>query len=246
NRASGWMQPKDVTGSWKKDYDPYMYENGFNESNGAQSTWFVPHDLEGLAILMGGKDKAIEKLNEQFKAAENLGFTSGNSHEKELHPEYRRIPINYGNQPSIQTAFVFNKLGRPDLSQYWSRKVVDAVFSGLSPATGYNGDEDQGLMGSLAVLMKIGLFQMNGGTEENPVYEIGSPVFDEVAIALHPRYYPGKFILIKTINNKQGNWAIQKAQFNGDPMKSFTVKHEELVKGGELLLEMSDGGKGNK
>ncbi len=244
NTKTGWMQPKDVDGNWKAAYDPYVYENGFNESNGAQSTWFVPHDLNGLATLMGGNEKAIEKLSAQFETAENLGFTSGNSHEKELHPEYRRIPINYGNQPSIQTAFVFHKLGRPDLSQYWSRKVVDSVFSGLSPATGYNGDEDQGLMGSLAVLMKIGLFQMNGGTEENPVYEIGSPIFDEVEIELNLDYYSGESFTIKATNNTKTNWKIQNAQLNGSPIETFAIRHDELVKGGELLLEMSDGGKG--
>jgi len=46
-------------------------------------------------------------------------------------------------------------------------------------------------MGSLAVLMKIGLFSMNGGACENPYYEIGSPIFDEVTIELDPDYYPG-------------------------------------------------------
>ncbi|MBD3660967.1 MAG: glycoside hydrolase family 92 protein, partial [Arenibacter algicola] len=178
DKVSGWMRPKDVEGGWLENYDPYEHQHGFIESNGAQSTWFVPHDIGGLANLMGGKSKAAEKLNHQFEVAEKLGFTAGNSHSQELHPEYRRIPINYGNQPSIQTAFVFNQLDRPDLAQFWSRKVVDKVFSGLSPATGYNGDEDQGLMGSLSVLMKIGLFQMNGGTENDPVYELGSPIFD--------------------------------------------------------------------
>lgn len=172
------MRPREVNGKWHGALDPYKYETGFNESNGAQSTWFVPHDIDGLAELMGGKEKAVEKLNTQFEAAEKLGFTSGGSHDRELHPEYRRIPINYGNQPSMQTAQVFNQLNRPDLSQYWTRKVVNKVFSGLSPAAGFNGDEDQGLMGSLSVLLKIGLFQMNGGTEENPQYQIGSPIFN--------------------------------------------------------------------
>ena len=178
DKESGWMRPKNVEGKWSEDFDPYQYETGFNESNGAQSTWFVPHDLPGLADLMGGNEAAAEKLNTQFETAEVLNFTSGTSHAKELHPEYQRIPINYGNQPSMQTAFVFNQIGRPGLSQFWSRKVVEKAFSGLSPATGYNGDEDQGLMGSLSVLLKLGLFQMNGGTEENPEYQLGSPIFD--------------------------------------------------------------------
>jgi len=164
NIETGWMGPKSIDGKWKEDFDPYQYENGFIESNAAQSTWFVPHDIDGLVALMGGKEKAVEKLNTQFETAEKLKFTSGTSHASELHPEYSRIPVNFGNQPSMQASHVFNQLGRYDLSQYWARKVVKETFSGLAPNTGYNGDEDQGLMGSLNVLMKIGLFQMNGGT----------------------------------------------------------------------------------
>ncbi len=151
DQESGWMRPKDADGNWMESFDPFFYENGFIEANGAQATWFVPHDILGLAGLMGGTGKAVEKLNLQFKTAGKLGFTSGSSHDVEMHPEYSRIPINYGNQPSIQTAYIFNQLRRPDLTQYWSRKGVDSVFSGLGPSTGYNGDEDQGLMGSWAM-----------------------------------------------------------------------------------------------
>lgn len=238
DKVSGWMRPKDVDGSWLENYDPYEHQHGFIESNGAQSTWFVPHDIAGLANLMGGKSKAAEKLNRQFQDAEKLGFTAGNSHSQELHPEYRRIPINYGNQPSIQTAFIFNQLDRPDLTQFWSRKVVDKVFSGLSPATGYNGDEDQGLMGSLSVLMKIGLFQMNGGTENDPVYELGSPVFDTIEISLHPEYFKGNKFTIHVKNSDVDNWLIKSAVINGKALRGYTVRHSQIVNGGELELEM--------
>lgn len=238
DKVSGWMRPKDVDGSWLENYDPYEHQHGFIESNGAQSTWFVPHDIAGLANLMGGKSKAAEKLNRQFQEAEKLGFTAGNSHSQELHPEYRRIPINYGNQPSIQTAFIFNQLNRPDLTQFWSRKVVDKVFSGLSPITGYNGDEDQGLMGSLSVLMKIGLFQMNGGTENDPVYELGSPVFDAIEISLHPEYFKGNKFTINVKNSDVDNWLIKSAVINGKALRGYTVRHSQIVNGGELELEM--------
>lgn len=236
--SKGWMRPKDVNGQWYEDFDPYQVEHGFIESNGAQSTWFVPHDINGLATLMGGKEKAAEKLDNQFIEAKKLGFTAGNSHDQELHPEYSRIPINYGNQPSIQTAFIFNALGRPELTQYWSRKVVAEAFSGLAPSTGYNGDEDQGLMGSLAVLMKIGLFQMNGGTEADPEYQVGSPIFDKVSIQLNPDYYPGKTLQIEMKDNSQDNIYVGHATFNEQPLESLGIRHEELIKGGKLLLEM--------
>lgn len=239
DKSSGWMRPKDEGGKWLENFNPYQIKVGFVESSSAQSTWFVPHDLTGLASLMGGNDKAVEKLNNQFKASEKLNFTSGNSHAQELHPEYRIIPINYGNQPSTQTVFVFNALGRPDLTQYWSRKVVDKAFSGLSPATGYNGDEDQGLMGSLAVLMKIGLFQMNGGTDNNSEYQIGSPIFDVVTINLNQDYYKGEKFVIKAKNNDPNNVHLNKATLNEEAILDFTIKHKDITNGGELILEMN-------
>lgn len=240
DKTTGWMRPKNVDGKWFENFDPYQYEHGFIESNSAQSTWFVPHDIEGLVELMGGKEKAVAKLNTQFETAKNLKFTSGSSHDAELHPEYSRIPINFGNQPSIQTSYIFNLLGRPDLTQYWTRNVVKETFSGLAPDTGYNGDEDQGLMGSLNVLFKIGLFQMNGGTESNPEYQIGSPIFNKVSIQLNPKYYQGKNFVIKAANNSPENVYVNKMQYNNKPAKKNSISHNDITNGGELILEMSN------
>jgi predicted alpha-1,2-mannosidase len=240
DKTAGWMRPKNVDGKWFENFDPYQYEHGFIESNSAQSTWFVPHDIEGLVELMGGKEKAAAKLNTQFEVAQNLKFTSGSSHDAELHPEYSRIPINFGNQPSIQTSYIFNLLGRPDLTQYWTRNVVKETFSGLAPDTGYNGDEDQGLMGSLNVLFKIGLFQMNGGTEANPEYQIGSPIFNKVTIQLNPKYYSGKNFVVKAANNSAENVYVNKMQYNNKPVKKNSISHSDITNGGELILEMSN------
>ena len=235
---TGWIRPKNLDGKWKTPFDPYQVNNGFIEANSVQSTWFVPHDLPGLAKLMGGNEVAIKKLEQCFTVAKELGFTSGKSHDKELQEKNSKIPINYGNEPSIQTAFVFNLLGRPDLTQYWSREVVNVAFSGFSPATGYNGDEDQGLMGTLAALYKIGLFQMNGGTEANPVYQIGSPLFDQIKIELNPKYYPGKSLTIQVIGNSDKNRYVLSAELNGKPVSESAISHNELVKGGILILKM--------
>lgn len=237
---SGWMRTKNHNGTWTEDFDPYKFKNGYIEANAAQATWFVPHDISGLADLMGGEDKAVLKLNEQFETAQKLGFTAGGKHELEEHPEYRRIPINYGNQPSMQTAFVFGKINRSDLTHYWSRKIVKAVYGGLSTSSGYSGDEDQGLMGSLAVLYKIGLFQMNGGTEENPEYQIGSPIFDKITIELNPTYYSGKTFTINAIKNSMENVYVNNVLLNNKLIKSFNLSHDDIVNGGNLILEMSN------
>lgn len=238
--ATGWIRPKDLNGKWKEPFDPYQYESGFVEANAAQDTWFVPHDLPGLALLMGGKDKMAAKLDASFKTSSKFDFTSGKSHSKELQEEYRRIPINYGNQPSIETAFVFNHIGYPWLTQYWSRKVVDQTFSALSTDKGYSGDEDQGLMSSLAVLMKIGLFEMNSGAEQRPVIELGSPIFDKITIHLDPDYYKGKSIVIEVKNNKPENCYIHSAELNGKPLTKQWFFEDEITKGGKLLLQMGN------
>ncbi len=237
---SGWIRPKNMEGKWKEPFDPYQQGNGFIEANAAQATWFVPHDFAGLAVMMGGNDKAATKLNQSFEIASKLDFTSGTSHAKESHPEYQRIPINYGNQPSIQTAFIFNHIQHPWLTQYWSRRVVDQAFSALSTDRGYNGDEDQGLMGSLAVLMKIGLFEMNSGAETRPVVELGSPIFDKITIHLDPNYYKGKTFKIEVKNNKPEYYFIQSATLNRKALNTQWLFHDELVKGGKLTLEMGN------
>ena len=114
--------------------------------------------------------------------------------------ENRKVYINYGNQPSMQMAYLFNYAGAPWLTQKWSREVIDSVYSDLSPQLGYSGDEDQGLMGALSVLLKMGLFSMRGGAAQQPVYDIASPIFDKVIIHLDAQYYKGKTFTIEALN----------------------------------------------
>lgn len=237
---TGYMRPKNIEGKWKPNFSPFDYQHGFVESNSAQMTWFVPQDIAGLADLMGGKSVAAARLNKAFEVASKQGFTSGNAHHEETNEENKKIPINYGNQPSIQTAFLFNELGAPHLTQHWSREVVDSVYSKVSSTDGFNGDEDQGLMGSLSVLLKIGLFQVDGGTSKEAIYQIGSPIFERIEIALDEAYYPGKSFVIETLNNSVHNRYVQSVSLNGKRIQRFYLTHQEIVAGGVLQLEMGD------
>ena len=238
NAEIGWMWNRTIDGKWGEPVDILRYDNGWEEGNAAQYTWFVPHDVQGLISLMGNKEIFNAKLNTSFVEAEKHDFTSGKSHDKELLEKLRRVYINYGNQPSIQTAYLFNYSGAPWLTQYWSRKVVEKVYSGLSPYYGYSGDEDQGLMGSLAVLMKSGIFSTNGGTSENPFYEISSPIFNKITFHLHSDYYEGKSFTIEAPNNSAKNFYIQSATLNDKPLDKPWILHETVTNGGKLVLKM--------
>jgi predicted alpha-1,2-mannosidase len=240
NHDLGWMWVKTMDGKWAEPIDILRNEKGWAEGNAAQYTWFVPHDVKGLISLIGSRENFTKKLNLSFEAAQKHDFTVGKAHENNSKEEARRIYINYGNQPSIQTAYLFNYSGSPWLTQYWSRNVIEKVYSGLSPNFGYSGDEDQGLMGSLAVLMKMGIFSTNGGTSTEPFYEISSPIFNKITLHLNHKYYVGKKITIEAKGNNSKNIYIQSAQWNNQSLNQPWLLHETMVKGGNLILKMGE------
>jgi putative alpha-1,2-mannosidase len=212
---------------WIEPFDPFLSHNaGFVESNAVQMTWFVPHDVLGLANLMGGFDSLNQKLNMCFEYAQKDNFVNYDGW------------TNYNNQPSMQAAHLFNYTNAPWLTQYWTRQVVDQAFSGVTPDSGYNGDEDQGLMGSLAVMLKIGLFELHGGAAKTPYYEIASPLFDQIVIHLDNVYYSGEKIIIEAENNGPNNFYIQSASWNNEPLSTPFIYHPLQNHGGVLWLKM--------
>ena len=232
------MWNRNREGEWEQPADILRYEKGFNEGNAAQYTWFVPHDVKGLITLIGGPDAFTNKLEFAFNEARKHGFVSGKSENPVSQDLLRRVYINYGNQPCMQTPFLFTYAGKPWRTQYWTREIIDSVYSGLSPQSGYSGDEDQGLMGSLAVLLKIGLFSTDGGTSVNPFYEIASPIFDRITIRLNQKYYKGSEFVIETRNNSKDNKYIQFATWNGINYFRPVLFHDQVAKGGKLVLSM--------
>jgi putative alpha-1,2-mannosidase len=124
------------------------------------------------------------------------------------------------------------------LSQKWVRAVKAQAYGDITPSGGYNGDEDQGQMGALGVLMAIGLFDEAGGAALKPTYQITSPLFDRVTIRLNPDYFPGQTFTIVAHNNRPENIYIQSARLNGRVLQECSFSHAELVRGGQLELEL--------
>ena len=68
---SGTLRPLHPDGSFLSPFDPKAGENftaapGFHEGSAWNYTFYVPHDVEGLAKLMGGRRKFIDKLQMVF------------------------------------------------------------------------------------------------------------------------------------------------------------------------------------
>jgi len=234
--TTGWMRPRTTDGSWLKEFSPVgkgFNMPGFVESNSAIFTYYVPHNIKDLIYLMGGKDAFVERLNKQFELAEPNNFITD-------HGRHAENWVDYENQPSLHMAHLFSHAGAPWLTQYWVRRIKRDVFGDITPYGGYNGDEDQGQMGALGVLMAIGLFDVEGGASINPHYEITSPIFDKITISLDGRYYKGEEFIIETRNNSPENVYIRKVIFNGKEYQSFRIPHSEVVKGGHLIIELDN------
>jgi putative alpha-1,2-mannosidase len=134
-------------------------------------------------------------------------------------------------------AFLFNWVGRPWLTQKWSRAIVDRYY-GYGLANAYLGDEDQGQMSAWFIMASLGLFQTDGGCRVNPIYEIASPLYSKVEINLEQRFGRGKKFIIEARNVSRLNKYVQSATLNGNPLITFMFPASELLKGGSLILEM--------
>ena len=238
-RAHGWTRsfnrdvalvlPRRADGSWLHT-DP-LNGWGYEEANAWQATFGLSHDLPRLAELMGGSDSICSKLNFAFTQGAASDFGSG----------YGSGYVNYSNQPALSNAHVFGHVGKPWLTQYWVRRVVEQAYGGTTPDLGYGGfDEDQGQMGAVSALMSIGLFAIDGLSSRHPSLDITSPVFDAVTIKLNPHYYNGGTFRIVTHGNSVQNCYIQRMTLNGSDHTECRLAHDTFRQGGRLDIWLGD------
>lgn len=234
-----YIRMKHTDGTWVKEWDPYCCTSfsgtGYLEGNAWQYSFFNPHDVQGILNLMG-TEEFNQRLEEGFEKSSRFSFNA----EADL---YDRVPINHGNQPNMQAAYLFNYSGKPWLTQKWTREIMDTYY-GADPYHGWLGDEDEGQMGAWFVMSAMGLFETDGGASVKPFYEIGSPLFEKVTITLDNQYYSGKNFEIEARNTSDANRYIQSATLDGKPLTKPWFYHADLVDGGKLILEM--GPKPNK
>ena len=231
NPANGFAHMRDSAGNFVPDFDPFRSgaNHHYVEGNAWQLSFFVPQNIPALIDIIG-KDTFVDRLNGGFMASEPWRYNSPGD-------KYWDYPVVQGNQQSMHFAFLFNWAGKPWLTQKWSRSIIDRYY-GAGIANAYLGDEDQGQMSAWFVMAALGLFQTDGGCNATPIYEIASPLFKETVIDLGNRYNRGKTFSIKANNVSRRNKYVQSAMLNGKTLNSFWFPASELLKGGELILEM--------
>jgi predicted alpha-1,2-mannosidase len=214
-----WFRPRQSDDSFAPvpSKGRLQHDYGCAESNPYQQGWFVPHDVDGMAELMGGKNAAIADLDSMF-ANTPVNF---------LWNDY----YNHSNEPVHHIPFLYNRLGEPWKTQRWSRFICEHAYK--TGVNGLIGNEDVGQMSAWYVLATSGVHPVCPGETR---FELTSPLFDKIVWNL-PN---GKTFTVNVSGNSPENVYIQSATLNGQTYNRCYIDYADIVNGGALELVMGN------
>ncbi|WP_051292703.1 GH92 family glycosyl hydrolase [Olivibacter sitiensis] len=235
DKETGFMRAKNSDSSWAQPFDPFLSEHDekkaqYVEGNAWQHSFFVPHDVRGLAALHGGGNKLSLKMDSLFSISSELTGENVSPDVSGLIGQYA-----HGNEPSHHIAYMYSYIGEPWKTQEKVRLIVDSMYHTLPD--GYSGNEDVGQMSAWAIWSMAGLYPVNAAIGE---YVIGSPSLEEVRFQLDG----GKEFVIKTSGLSARNIYVKSVKLNGKKYEKTYITHQDMMSGGVLELVMSD--KANK
>jgi predicted alpha-1,2-mannosidase len=158
NPARRFIEPRFANGSFLPNYDE-LRGPGFVEGDAAQYTWMVPFDPAGLARMIGGRRAAAGRLAHFLRI---LNSPDGGNTDHAL----------LGNEPTLNTPWLFNWLGKPFETQAAVRRAVLRLY-GPYPS-GYPGNDDLGTLSAWYIFGALGLYPEAPGTG---VLALSSPLF---------------------------------------------------------------------
>ncbi len=208
----GTLRPILPNGDFYSPFDPKQGENfepspGFHEGNAWNYTYYVPHDVKGLAKLMGGKKKFVDKLQMIF----DKGY------------------YDPANEPDIAYPYLFSYFkGEEWRTQKLVKELLEKYFK---PAPdGIPGNDDAGTMSAWAIFSMMGFYPDCPGV---PEYTLTAPTFDKITINLNPDFYKQKQLVIEVVDSDESDGYIKKIKM-GDTSCGYRVNHNSLVNAGVL------------
>jgi predicted alpha-1,2-mannosidase len=229
---TGFMRAKNSDGSWREPFDPLFskYGGDYTEGNAWQYSWYVPHDVQGLIKLMGGRNKFVKKLDKLF----SIKTTDKNHFLVEdisgLIGQYA-----HGNEPSQHIAYLYNYAAKPWKTQERIHQVMNNLFD--NTPFGICGNEDCGQMSAWFILSSMGFYPVAPG---DLAYVIGKPCLPKATIHLENN----KSFVMTARNLSDKYIYIQSVILNGKKYNKSYITHNDIISGGTLVFEM--GPKPNK
>ena len=222
----GFMRGRTEDGQWIFPFDPGepYYNFMMKEASGWSTLWLVPHDVQGLIDLLGGRDGFNAKLDQFFSTP----YVA-----KGICRDCTGMIGQYvqGNQPDQQAPYLYAWSGQPWKTQALVRRILDQLYGSDAVGYGYPGMDDQGATSSWYVMSAMGFYPVDPST---PYYIIGSPIFDAIKLTMGN----GKALEIVAENNSTANIYIQAATVNGSPWHKPWFSHDDIKDGAKLVLKM--------
>lgn len=227
------MRGKNADGTFQVPFNPLKWGDAFTEGNSWHYSWSVFHDPQGLINLMGGKANFNQMLDSVFIVPPLFD----ESYYGTIIHEIREMQImnmgNYahGNQPIQHMIYLYNYSGEPWKAQYWTREVMDKLYS--PTPDGYCGDEDNGQTSAWYVFSALGFYTVCPGSDE---YILGSPLFKKMIL----HFENGNNLTINAKNNSATKRYVSSLSVNSENYTKNFFNHKLLLNGGEIDYQMSE------
>ena len=215
--------------SWKREFmtidSSYalMKGNGLYQGTRWQYRWAMPVFADRMSAWHG-KEALADELEEFFA----------------------RHLFNQGNEPDIQTPFLFPLFGRPEKTDslvhalltdgemvhlYGGNAEYPDPFVGRAFRNAVDGyapemDEDDGTMSAWYIFSQIGLYPVCVGTDR---YELFTPLFDRVT--LHLKDHDVRIV------RKGAGWKTERVTVDGRPLEGRTLTHGSLTEARRICFE---------
>lgn len=217
SKEYGTLRPLLPDGTFLSPFNPRQGENfepnpGFHEGSAWNYTFYVPHDVKGLAKLMGGQKNFVERLQMVF--------------DKGLYDP--------ANEPDMAYAHLFSYFkGEEWRTQRELSRLLAAHFR--NAPNGLPGNEDTGTMSAWAIFNMLGFYPDCPG---EPAYTLSAPVFDRAVISLDPAAWGRDSLVIETERTAPEDIYVGSMELGGKRLTRYRISHEELVRGGTLRFRL--------
>lgn len=174
----------------------------------------MPHDIKGLAKLMGGAKPFVDHLQSVF----DNGY------------------YDPANEPDIAYPYLFSYFKG---EEWRTQKLISELLrSGYHNApNGVPGNEDTGTMSAWAIFSMMGFYPACPG---DPTFVLTSPTFDKVTIHLDERFYPKGKLVIEAQHPSADAIYVREVKAGDKKLSGYTITHDQLVNAGTLRYQLSE------
>ena len=221
---TGFLRVREANGEFAPNFDPEVWGGGYTETNGWNFAFHAPHDGNGLANLLGGREAMADKLDEFFTTPETgtkPGTYGGIIHEIIEARDVRMGMFGMSNQVSHHIPYMYNWTGEQSKTAEKVREILRRLYVGGDIGQGYPGDEDNGEQSAWHTLSSLGIYPLQVGSAQ---WAVGSPKFTKATV-----HRTKGDLVVNAPNNSERNIYVQKLSVNGANHKGVSIPHDKLA-----------------